>query len=73
VILTVALVVSLIWLWRKGYFVPEVKVTDATLRRIRRESAMDDSEKDQSEMTRGRRETMDGPARNTALSRVGIR
>ena len=60
-ILTVALLVALGWLWRKGYFVHEVTVTDATLRRIRRESANEGAEKDQAEMTRGRRVVMDGP------------
>jgi hypothetical protein len=61
VILTVALLVALGWLWKRGHFVRENLVTPATLRRIRRESANEGAEKDQAEMTRGRRILMDGP------------
>jgi hypothetical protein len=68
-----AVFVGLVSLWRRGYFVRENLVTEPTLRRIRREAAMDDSEKDQSEMTRGRRGSVDGPTPTRALSRVGIR
>ena len=56
-----AVVVGFIWLWRKGYFVSENVVTEPTLRRIRKESANEGAEKDQAEMTRGRRILIDGP------------
>ena len=66
-----AVVVGLIALYRRGYFVRENLVTEPTLRRIRREAALDTSERDQSEMTRGRRTVTDGPM--SRYDRVGIR